>query len=122
LPPRHEGAKKNPTVICYKFPACFYILYRPLFLTVTMKKNTPTCENCPNAARSPLLKLESGLRKIYCDRLTNGEGKVSKPLSDVQYLKCFIEDENFKSLSFYRSEPFKRWLTDVRNIYPVHDN
>jgi hypothetical protein len=87
-----------------------------------MKKNTPTCENCPNAARCPLLKLEFSFRKIHCDRLISGEGKVSKALSDVQYLKCLIEDENFESLSFYRSEPFKRWLTDLRNIYPVHDN
>jgi len=109
-------------VICYKLPGCFYILYRTIFLTVTMKKNAPTCENCPNAARCPLLKLELGFRKIFCDRLINGEDKVSEPLSDVQYLKCFIEDENFESLSFYRRESFKRWLTDLRNTYPVHDN
>ena len=86
-----------------------------------MKKNTPTCENCPNAPRCPLLKLELIYRKIYCDRLITGEDKVAKP-SDVQYLKCFTEDEDFKSLSVYRSEPFERWFTDLHNNHPVHDN
>ena len=87
-----------------------------------MKQNTPTCENCPNAPRCPLLKLELGFRKIYCDRLINGGDKVSNSLSGVLYLKGFIEDENFESLSFYRREPFKGWLTDLRNACPVHDN
>jgi len=68
------------------------------------------------------MKLELGFRKIYCDRLINGEDKVSEPLSGIQYLKCFVEDDNFDSLSCYRSEPFKRWLADLRNTYPVHDN
>ena len=85
-----------------------------------MKKNTPTCENCPNAARCPLLKLELNFRKIFCDRLIIEKAEVFK--SNIQYLKCFIEDEDFKSLSFYRSEPFKRWLTDLRNTYSLHDN
>jgi len=99
-----------------------YLVIALAFLTVTMKKKAPACENWPNAARCPLLKLELGFRKIFCDRLINGEDRVSEPLSRVQYLKCFIEDENFNSWSFYRSEPFKRWLIDLRNTYPVHDN
>jgi hypothetical protein len=87
-----------------------------------MKKNTPTCDNCPNAARCPLLKLEFDFRKIYCDRLINAQDKAAPPLSKVRYLKCFTEDENFDSFSRYGNEPFRRWLTDLRNSFPVHDN
>ena len=54
--------------------------------------------------------------KFECVLKTGGDSSGKK------YLKCFIEDENFESLSFYRRESFKRWLTDLRNSYPVYDN
>lgn len=87
-----------------------------------MNRNTPTCENCPNAGRCPLLKHELYFRNKYCDRLIRGKFESLKPLSYVMYLKCFIEDREFKSLSLYKNEPFKKWLKDLRIAHPVHDN